>query len=76
MLVSLQEIFSHIKIFVIEIYYASSKALHWIWTANLLDIAINIFYIVLVLLLVYSVFSLIAKGLKFFEYLYNWLNKK
>jgi hypothetical protein len=73
---SLQDIFSYIKIIVIEIYYAISKALHWLWTANLLDIAINIFYIFLVSLLIFSVISLLIKGAKFFESLYNWLNKK
>lgn len=70
---SLQDIYNFIKSFLVEKYDAISnfisKVLHWIWTVDLLDVSIFIFYLMVVALIIYA----LIKGIEFLEDLYKKL---
>ncbi|QDC81817.1 hypothetical protein FIT82_05040 [Candidatus Methylopumilus universalis] len=72
---SLQDIYNYIKNFLIEKYDAISNVvsnvLHWIWTVDLLDVSIVIFYLIIVAIVIYA----LIKGIEFFEDLYKKIKK-
>lgn len=72
---SLQDIYNYIKNFLIEKYDAISNVvsnvLHWIWTVNLLDVSIVIFYLIIVAIVIYA----LIKGIEFLEDLYKKIKK-
>ena len=72
---SLQDIYNYIRTFLIEKYDAIcnfiSKVLYWIWTVDLLDVSIVIFYLIIVAIVIYS----LIKGIEFLEDLYKKLRK-
>ena len=72
---SLQDIYNYAKTFLTEQYDAVSnlisKVLHWIWTVDLLDISIVIFYLIIVALVIYA----LIKGIELLEDLYKKIRK-
>ena len=72
---SLQDIYNYIKTFLIEKYDAISNfisnLLHWIWTVDLLDVSIVIFYLIIVAIVIYA----LIKGIEFLEDLYKKIKK-
>jgi hypothetical protein len=72
---SLQDIYNYIKTFLIEKYDAISNfisnLLHWIWTVDLLDVSIVIFYLIIVAIVIYA----LIKGIEFLEDLYKKIRK-
>ena len=62
---SLQDIYNYIKTFLIEKYDAISNfisnVLHWIWTVDLLDVSVVIFYLIIVAIVIYA----LIKGIEF-----------
>lgn len=70
---SLQDIYNFIKSFLVEkcdaISNFISKVLHWIWTVDLIDVSIFIFYLMVVALIIYA----LIKGIEFLEDLYKKL---
>jgi hypothetical protein len=72
---SLQDIYNYIRNFLIEKYDAInnvvSNILHWIWTVDLLDVSIVIFYLIIVAIVIYA----LIKGIEFFEDLYKKIKK-
>jgi hypothetical protein len=72
---SLQDIYNYIRNFLIEKYDAInnvvSNILHWIWTVDLLDVSIVIFYLIIVAIVIYA----LIKGIEFLEDLYKKIKK-
>ena len=72
---SLQDIYNYIKTFLIEKYDAISNfisnVLHWIWTVDLLDVSVVIFYLIIVAIVIYA----LIKGIEFLEDLYKKIRK-
>jgi hypothetical protein len=72
---SLQDIYNYIRNFLIEKYDAInnvvSNIVHWIWTVDLLDVSIVIFYLIIVAIVIYA----LIKGIEFFEDLYKKIKK-
>jgi hypothetical protein len=72
---SLQDIYNFIRTFLIEKYDAISNfisnVLHWIWTVDLLDVSIVIFYLIIVAIVIYA----LIKGIEFLEDLYKKIRK-
>ena len=72
---SLQDIYNYIRTLLIEKYDAISnfisKVLHWIWTVDLLDVSIVIFYLIIVAIVIYA----LIKGIEFLEDLYKKIRK-
>ena len=72
---SLQDIYNYIRTLLIEKYDAISnfisKVLHWIWTVDLLDVSIVIFYLIIVAIVIYA----LIKGIEFLEDLYKKIKK-
>ena len=72
---SLQDIYNYIRTLLIEKYDAISNfisiVLHWIWTVDLLDVSIVIFYLIIVAIVIYA----LIKGIEFLEDLYKKIRK-
>ena len=72
---SLQDIYNYIRTLLIEKYDAISnfisKVLQWIWTVDLLDVSIVIFYLIIVAIVIYA----LIKGIEFLEDLYKKIRK-
>lgn len=72
---SLQDIYNFIRTFLIEKYDSISnfisKVLYWIWTVDLLDVSIVIFYLIIVAIVIYA----LIKGIEFLEDLYKKIRK-
>ena len=72
---SLQDIYNLIKSFLVEKYDAISnfisKVFHFIWTVDLLDVSIAIFYAMIVGLVIYA----LIKGIELLEDLYKKIKK-
>jgi len=72
---SLQDIYNYIKNYIAQLYEAITSAisnvLHWIWTVDLLDVSIAIFYVMIVALVIYA----LIKGIELLEDLYKKIRK-
>lgn len=70
---SLQDIYNYLRNYLVSQYDAISnvisKILHWIWTVDLIEVSIMIFYLILVAVIIYVV----IKGIEFLEDLYKKL---